>query len=207
MTYYQWLMTLQLAMLHLMLALSASLQQDKLGTSAQSFTDASLQAFAFMPTLVKARHQVWLVQSPLTEACSRALRSVPVEPGEWFGPAASQVLEWTVQARQTRRQFAGLHRRRPIPGLDVQQLPLRAAFCHRLLATKGFSVLLRGWPGTFGPLIVFPLDNPGPQRVTDTPHWSLLRLGDQKLWPWAGSCFTQQPLSHWAVRLPGQGCR
>lgn len=117
-----------------------------------------------MSTLVKARRKVWLVQSPLTEACRRALRSVPVEPGELFGPGASQVLDQTIQAREKRRQFAGLHRRHPILGLDVQQLPLRSAFCRRLLATKGFSdqysVLLRGWPGTFEPLIVFPLDNP-----------------------------------------------
>lgn len=157
-----------------------------------------------MSTLVKARHKVWLVQSPLTEACSRALRSAPVEPGEWFGPAASQVLEWTVQARQTRRQFAGLHRRRPIPGLDVQQLPLRTSFCRRLLATEGvssqYSILLRGWPRTFGPLIVFPLDNPGPQRVTDTPNWSLLRLGDQKLWPW-GQLLAALPSSRSATVL------
>ena len=71
---------------HLMLALSASLQEATLDASVHSFGDSSLQAFALMSrelgrlmsTLVQARRQVWLAQSPLTEACRRTLRSVPV---------------------------------------------------------------------------------------------------------------------------------
>ena len=58
----------------------------------QDISDASLQAFALMSrelrrvmsTLVQTRCQVWLAQSPLTEVCRRALRAVPVTPGELF---------------------------------------------------------------------------------------------------------------------------
>ncbi|CAL8337620.1 unnamed protein product [Boreogadus saida] len=59
---------------HLMLALSASLQEVAVDAPAHDFSDASLQAFALMSrelgrvmsTLVQARRQVWLAQSPLT---------------------------------------------------------------------------------------------------------------------------------------------
>ena len=62
---------------HLMLALSASLQEATLDTSVHNFGDVSLQAFAsmsrelgrLMSTFVQARRQVWLAQSPLTEMC------------------------------------------------------------------------------------------------------------------------------------------
>ena len=96
-------------MSHLMLALSASLQEVAVGAPAHDFSDASLQAFTLMSrelgrvmsTLVQARRQVWLAQSPLTEACRRTLRSVQVEPGELFGSPALEALERTVQARKT----------------------------------------------------------------------------------------------------------
>ncbi|CAL8398108.1 unnamed protein product [Boreogadus saida] len=52
-----------------------------------------------MSTLVQTRRQVWLAQSPLTEACRKALRAVPVVP-----------LERAAQARQTNLQLSGLHR-------------------------------------------------------------------------------------------------
>lgn len=87
---------------HLMLALSATLQQESLRAPV-SFNDASLQAVALMTselghlmsTLVQASRQVWLAQSPLTDTCRRVLRSVPVQPGELFGPAAVEALEHT----------------------------------------------------------------------------------------------------------------
>ena len=111
-----------------MLALSASLQEATLEASIHSFGDASLQAFAFMSrelghlmsTLVQARRQVWLSQSPLTEMCQRTLCSVPVEPGEMFGSAALETLERTVQARQTRQQLSGLHRNERLPSRQPQ---------------------------------------------------------------------------------------
>lgn len=64
---------------HLMLALSVSLQEATLDASIHNFSDTSLQAFALMSrelgrlmsTLVQARRQVWLAQSPLTEICRR----------------------------------------------------------------------------------------------------------------------------------------
>ncbi|MEQ2230831.1 hypothetical protein ILYODFUR_033306 [Ilyodon furcidens] len=69
-----------------------------------------------LSTLVHARRQVWLAQSPLTEPCRRTLRALPVVPGERFGSAALEALERTAQASRTRQQLAGLHRppRRPI---------------------------------------------------------------------------------------------
>ncbi|XP_075336649.1 uncharacterized protein LOC142397191 [Odontesthes bonariensis] len=99
-------------------------QETELDTSVHGITDASLQAFALMSrelgrvmaTLVQARRQVWLAQSPLSEACRRTLRSVPVEPGELFGSAALEALERTVQAGKTRQQLSELHRSAPPPG-------------------------------------------------------------------------------------------
>ncbi|XP_073732290.1 uncharacterized protein [Misgurnus anguillicaudatus] len=111
------------SMSHLMLALSTSLQETELDASVHNFSDASLQAFALMSrelgrlmsTLVQARRQVWLAQSPLTEACRRTLCSVPVEPGELFGSTALEALERTVQAGRTRQQLSGLQRSVPPP--------------------------------------------------------------------------------------------
>ena len=109
---------------HLMLALSTSLQQAAVEPSMQDISDASLQAFALMSrelgrvmsTLVQTRRQVWLAQSPLTEACRRALRAVPVTPGELFGSAAQEKLERAAQARQTNLQLSALHRSVSAPG-------------------------------------------------------------------------------------------
>ncbi|XP_077367689.1 uncharacterized protein LOC144011105 [Festucalex cinctus] len=105
---------------HLMLALSTSLQADSV-EAAVSFSDAALQAFALMTRehgrlmsfLVQARRQVWLAQSPLSEASRRALRGVPVEPGELFGSAAVGALERTVKAHETRKQLSSLNRALP----------------------------------------------------------------------------------------------
>ncbi|CAG5866048.1 unnamed protein product [Menidia menidia] len=86
---------------HLMLALSSSLESVPLDHATQGLIDASLQAFALMTrelgrtlsTLVHARRQVWLAQSPLTEPCRRTLRALPVVPGELFGSAALDALD------------------------------------------------------------------------------------------------------------------
>ncbi|MEQ2173337.1 hypothetical protein GOODEAATRI_031149, partial [Goodea atripinnis] len=109
---------------HLMLGLSSSLESVPLDQSTQGLLDASLEAFALMTrelgrrlsTLVHARRQVWLVQSPLTEPCRRTLRTLPVVPGELFGSVKLEALERTPQASRTRQQLAGLHRpsRRPV---------------------------------------------------------------------------------------------
>lgn len=114
---------------HLMLALSASLQESGADDSTASFSDASLQAFALlsrelgrmMSFLVQARRQVWLAQAPLSEACRRALRGVPVEPGEMFGSAAQEMLERTLRARQTREEFSTLSR-----GMSAPNRPSRS---------------------------------------------------------------------------------
>lgn len=74
--------------LYNMLGLSQSLQLMGDDPSAQSLSDASLQAFAFMSrelgrlmsTLTQARHQVWQAQSPLSEACRWTLCDLPVVP-------------------------------------------------------------------------------------------------------------------------------
>lgn len=68
-----------------------------------------------MSFLIQTRRHVWLAQSALTEACRRALRSIPVEPGVLFGSAALEALERTIQARQTRHQLSALSRTMPPP--------------------------------------------------------------------------------------------
>ncbi|MEQ2190312.1 hypothetical protein GOODEAATRI_034463 [Goodea atripinnis] len=50
---------------------------------------------------VRAHWQVWL--------------GVPVVPGVFFGSAATEALEQTVQARQTSQQLSGLRRSKPPP--------------------------------------------------------------------------------------------
>jgi len=111
---------------HLMLALSQSLQPIGGDPSVQILSDASLQAFAFMSrelgrlmsTLTQARRQVWLAQSPLSEACRRTLRDLPVVPGQLFGPAAQQTLEQSIQTNKTRQQLADL---RGTPPSQIRQ--------------------------------------------------------------------------------------
>lgn len=103
---------------HLILAQSQALQSSGVDPSLQSLSEASLQAFAFMSrelgrlmaSLTLARRQIWLAQSPLSEPCRRALRSLPVVPGQLFGAAAQQALERTLQVTQARQQFASLNR-------------------------------------------------------------------------------------------------
>ena len=112
---------------HLMLALSASLQEGNGGEEGNAagdkvnFCDAALEAFGHMSRelgrmmsyLVQARRQVWLSQSPLTEKTRKTLRSLPVEPGTIFGPAAQEALERAIQAGQTRQQLVSLQRMPP----------------------------------------------------------------------------------------------
>ena len=100
--------------------------------SVQSLSDASLEALAYMTTevgrllstLTLTRRQVWLAQSPLSEPCRNILRALPVVPGQLFTSAAQQALERSLQARQTRQQYASLQsnpavgRQRPAPGYD-----------------------------------------------------------------------------------------
>lgn len=108
---------------HLMFALSSSLQEGKAPADAIGLNDAALQAFALltrelgrmMSLLCQTRRQVWLAQSPLTEASRKTLRSVPVEPGVLFGPAALEALERTIRASETRQQLSGLNRSMPPP--------------------------------------------------------------------------------------------
>lgn len=109
---------------HLALALSQSLKEAGVDDATQTLSDASLQTFAYMArelgrlmsTLVITRRQVWLAQSPLSESCRSALRSLPVVPGQVFGPAAQQTLERAVEAARSRQQFAEIQRAsRPQP--------------------------------------------------------------------------------------------
>lgn len=107
---------------HLVLALSQTLQTTGVDAQTQSLSDASLQAFAFMTrelgrlmsSLTLARRQVWLAQSPLSEGCRKTLRTLPVIPGQMFGPAAQQALERSAQVNTVKQRFADLHRA-PLP--------------------------------------------------------------------------------------------
>ncbi|KAL7397060.1 hypothetical protein ABVT39_016128 [Epinephelus coioides] len=97
---------------HLLLALSAFLQEAQVNDSVRNICDVSLQAFAYqmrelgrlMSTLVHTRHHVWLAQSPLMEATRSVLRRLPAEPGELFGSAALDALDHTAEADETRRR-------------------------------------------------------------------------------------------------------
>ena len=105
--------------------------------SVQSLSDASLEALAYMTTevgrllstLTQTRRQVWLAQSPLSEPCRNILRALPVVPGQLFTSAAQQALERSLQARQTRQQYASLQsnisvgRQRPTLGYDNSRYP------------------------------------------------------------------------------------
>ena len=103
---------------HFVLALSQTIRGSNADPSAQTLSDASLQTFAYMTrelgrlmsTVTLARRQVWLAQSPLSEVCRRTLRSLPVVPGQTFGPTALQALERSVQVGQASQQFASLRR-------------------------------------------------------------------------------------------------
>ncbi|KAK0141172.1 hypothetical protein N1851_021814 [Merluccius polli] len=103
---------------HLTLAMSETLQSSGAEQEVQDLSEASLQAFAYMSrelgrlksSLTLARRHVWLAQSPLSEASRRALRTLPVVPGQLFRVAAQQALERTLQVTQARQQFASSHR-------------------------------------------------------------------------------------------------
>ncbi|KAK0133446.1 hypothetical protein N1851_031041 [Merluccius polli] len=106
------------SMSHLILSLSQTLQSSGADRSMEVQSEASLKAFAYMArelgrlmsSLTLARRQIWLAQSPLTEPCRKALRSLAVVPGQLFGPAAQQTLERSLQVMRTRQQFASLRR-------------------------------------------------------------------------------------------------
>ena len=168
---------------HLMLALSASLQEGNVAADAVTFCDASLEAFGLMSRgrmmsiLVQARRQVWLSQSSLTEAARRTLRSLPVEPGGIFGPAAQEALERTIQAGQTRQQLAGL-RRMPPPDRPPTRRPSAPspAFRTRLPPPSHFTghrevqyPIQRQQPGTFRVPPACPPDNLELQSLSAPP--------------------------------------
>ncbi|XP_041929095.1 leucine-rich repeat and immunoglobulin-like domain-containing nogo receptor-interacting protein 2 [Alosa sapidissima] len=82
------------------------LQSRGVNPSAQTLSEASLRAFAYMSRELGrvwlGYGQVWLAQSPLSESSRRVLRSLPVVPGQLFGPAAQQALEHSLRATQLR---------------------------------------------------------------------------------------------------------
>lgn len=119
---------------HLMFALSGTLQEGTAPANSVNFSDAALQAFALltrelgrmMSLLCQARRHLWLAQSPLTEASRKTLRSVPVVPGELFGPSAQEALERTIQASETRQQLSSLNRSMPPPARPRAPPPPRS---------------------------------------------------------------------------------
>lgn len=66
-----------------------------------------------LSTLVQVHHQVWLAQSPLTEACKRTLWNLPVVRGEHFCSTVLEALENIVQATRPGWKLSGLHRCAP----------------------------------------------------------------------------------------------
>ncbi|CAL8387200.1 unnamed protein product [Boreogadus saida] len=164
---------------HLMLALSTSLQQAAVEPSTQDLSDASLQAFALMSrelgrvmsTLVQTRRQVWLAQSPLTEACRKALRAVPVVPGlepPRLPPGAATSHHALTQREM--RAYVGLGGLPSSPLIAFAPPP-----AHR--------------PGSLGP-----------RSLTGTPPEPVEARGPgaRTTGPVVG-CFSQQQISYWAA--------
>ncbi|XP_037627453.1 uncharacterized protein LOC119489291 [Sebastes umbrosus] len=186
---------------HLILSLSQSLQAAGVDASVQSLSDASLQAFGLitrelgrlMSTLTLTRRQVWLAQSPLSEPGRRALRTLPVVPGELFGPAAQQALERGIQANQTRQH--GPHR---------VVVPVALGFQLVLIRTRGPRRLRHGRclkrEGVGGQGIA----PPGTQRARgedpDAPGPAVGRFSQQQL-----SCWESSTSDPWVVATLSQG--
>ncbi|CAL8337439.1 unnamed protein product [Boreogadus saida] len=149
-------------------------------------------------TAHRTRRQVWLAQLPLTEACRRALRAVPVVPGELFGSAALQTLERAAQARQTNLQLSGLHRSVSAPGRPrAPPAPSHALTQREMRAYVG----LGGPPSS--PLITFappPAHRPGslgPRSLAGTPP-EAGGPGARTTGP-VVCRFSQQQISYWAA--------
>lgn len=115
---------------HFVLALSQIIQEPGVDPSSKTVSDVSLQAFAFRSRellRLKSRvmvtcHQVLLTESPPSEACHHTLHSLPVFPGQMFGPATQQTLEHNAQTGQTICKFvegpAQVPKKSVVPPLD-----------------------------------------------------------------------------------------
>ncbi|CAJ1070687.1 LOW QUALITY PROTEIN: uncharacterized protein LOC114481864 [Xyrichtys novacula] len=198
---------------HLMLALSASLQEGDVGTGnvngdTITMCDAALEAFGhmtrelgrMMSTVIQARRQVWLSQSNLTEASRRTLRSLPVEPGTVFGSAAQEALERTIQAGQTRQQLASL-RRMPPPSRPPSGRGLALHHHLMLWANDALSDLRKHRPATHGPPPHYLPGSFGP-GILDDPSPGPLGVrgpGAEATGPAIGT-FSHQQLRYWAAR-------
>ena len=92
----------------LLLAQSKILESGQPGRELGDMNDVALETFGLMSselgrlmsTLVVARRQVWLAQAPMSDECRKALRKLPVVPGQLFGPEADRALERRQQSRQ-----------------------------------------------------------------------------------------------------------
>ena len=92
----------------LLLAQSKILESGQPGSELGDINDVALETFALMSselgrlmsTLVVTRRQVWLAQAPMSDECRKALRKLPVVPGQLFGPEADKALERRQQSRQ-----------------------------------------------------------------------------------------------------------
>ena len=99
---------------HLILALDQALDSEDGDDSVKrSLSVASLRAFGYMSrelgrlmsTLILARRQVWLAQSPFEPGLRTALGKLPVVPGQVFGPGSQETLDRYLQGTRSRRQF------------------------------------------------------------------------------------------------------
>ncbi|XP_041817854.1 uncharacterized protein LOC121624267 [Chelmon rostratus] len=179
------------SMSHLMLALSACLQEITQDTSAHNFSDASLQAFALM-TRELGRVMSTLVQARRQKHWNG--RSKPDRPD-----SSSQVSTGVCP---------------PLLDLEVLQQLCSAALSHSLalVATRGLGrqcsdqcngqrcSLLDGQLRMSGPLIGSPLASLGPWMLTGAPPEPPKAggPGTEVPGPVVG-CFSQQQLSYWAA--------
>lgn len=143
-----------------------------------------------MSTVTLARRQVWLAQSPLSEGCRRTLCSLPVVPGQMFGPPAQQALEQSSQADHARQRFAGLRRG---PGLVPRQRDLLSSgtsYSHppvhpggvgplAILSTMistGYTLQFRCWPPSFHGVRMSAVREPLRERFTNSRCYHLASL-------------------------------
>lgn len=91
---------------HLLLAINALLSSPD--TIASELFSAALRSVGsivghcckVMGLLVQACRQVWIMQSPFSESCRAPLRHLPLVPGQIFGPAAQEGLDWRLIASE-----------------------------------------------------------------------------------------------------------
>lgn len=128
---------------HLLLAINASLSlPDAAATELVNVALRSVGSIAghcgkVMGSLVQARRQVWIAQSPLSESCRAALRQLPLVPGQIFGPAAQEALDRRLVASEARCQLQGQRASFKVPGYSPYSFRRTTFSSRRQISGRG----------------------------------------------------------------------